>query len=282
MNRTLTMTDLPDELAKVIPQTNVRYLEKQPCYKDAKKSGMDLHAFNTVKNCLRPEKVQRIAAQLRGNAPVYIIPVLVNRKEPSLNKLPICMAFSLQNILEHWSNRTASVSIVENIIGKAPDVKTGTGIKARLGSSIEFSGGIPDDSLNAQYVLVDDVFTLGGSIRGLLEHVVNQGARVKAVSTLACSRFGGELRPIPEQMEKIYQYGINNDQIKEVCGYGIDKFTGAEIRAINGFYRDKNPERFRELFPERDQGYVRGNPRLGERESGVYEKDSYESGIGID
>ena len=136
-----------------------------------------------------------------------------------------------------------------------------------------FDGAIPEISANAQYVVLDDVYTLGGSVRALMEHIQKQGGNIKAVSTLGSSRFGNRIKPSKIQLEKLrHEYSLTDKKIKEIAGYEIEYFTGAEIQAILGCRsKNKSCETFKRFFsPENVEGsFGKGGRNHQQRSSGT-------------
>lgn len=55
-------------------------------------------------------------------------------------------------------------------------------------NKIQFAGIIPDNG--AGYIIIDDQFTPGATLRELGNHIIKQGGRILAATTLSCGRFG--------------------------------------------------------------------------------------------
>jgi len=74
----------------------------------------------------------------------------------------------------------------------------------------------------------------------------------------------------------------NAIKYKEITGHEVNQFTGAELTAINGFYRDKTPERFRGIFQSGDLGITQEIQGMVEESPGVYGVDLEGPEIGIE
>ncbi len=111
----------------------------------------------------------------------YFVPV-INVEEPSKknNQFPIAYAQFLANKF----NGNAFYDIMKSK-GKA---NTGATKKERFNKAIKFIGDIADK--DAQYVIVDDNYTQGGTVYALIEHLIKQGADMRHVMTLGFSMQG--------------------------------------------------------------------------------------------
>jgi hypothetical protein len=248
-SREISTFDLPDSLAKVTVQTNFSTLTKQPEYNEAKRSGDNKAAFDIVNKLIKKKKIDELKAKLDPNKPVYIIPISNYEKSKQLNRLPYFYAAALQD---------AGVgNVFDEIVKKSDTPNTGKTQIARLSTKHEYVGDIPDK--NAQYIIVDDMFTSGNTIMPLIELIKKQGGEVAAVSSLAFSRYGTSLKLKQETLDKI----IKNAKIKDRKLITIlTKATQNEGNIIYDYIRKRKNTTERDIRSFIDpQGSQRNNER---------------------
>lgn len=110
------------------------------------------------------------------------------------------------------------------------EANIGASLKKRFTNKYTYTGAIPD--AQAQYVIVDDNYTSGNTIIAMIEHIMEQGGTVSAVSILIASRYGKGIKPSEYLLEKLKEIPNFIGKIEEEYGKGIEYFTAAELRAI--------------------------------------------------
>ncbi len=98
---------------------------------------------------------------------------------------------------------------------------TGTDRIGRLLRRARFDGEVEE---GREYILLDDAWTMGGTLRDLKDYIESKGGKVVALTALSCSRYGTSIRPTEEQIKELTHKGITNEQLKQL---GIaDGFAG--------------------------------------------------------
>lgn len=243
--RTIQTTKLPDNLSKVIVQTNLRTLSIQNSYLSAKKNGDNIAALDIVTKLVKDDKIQAMSELLNQNKPIYFVPVVNVEANNQLNQLPIQYADFLANAFNG--------NVFLDIVKTQGTPNTNELLSARIKKNIVFNGSIKDK--NAQYVIVDDNYTSGKTILALMEHLKSEGADIKAVTTLGFSKYSYYLKPHEHSIEALKnKLSIPDSDIKLIIGHTFNYMTNSEIQALNmnstiskyghvgliSFYQDNN------------------------------------------
>jgi orotate phosphoribosyltransferase-like protein len=148
--------------------------------------------------------------------------------------------------------------------------RTGTDEWYRFAFRPSFDGEIKS---GRNYILVDDVFSLGGSFNELRRFIESNGGNVVHAVALATGRSGNEIAPRPDTLKSLIdKYGPDtlSSFLKEVNLYdgNIKALTEPEARAIR---RASSLDEARDrIFAARRQG----NSRMGAESS---RKDEYQT-----
>jgi conjugative relaxase-like TrwC/TraI family protein len=209
----------PPSLAAVLRHAKVPELKEQPGYEEAKRGG-DLNAARRVLDALiRREVIEEIKSRLPEGAPVCVVAV-ANSDGKQTNMLPAAYAEKLAGELggKVWTG----------IAKVAGGRNTGATIDARLHNRQVFSGLLPPK--NAAVIVVDDTFTVGGTLTALIDHLAQGGITPWCATTLATGRYGELLSPTRELVEGLLEKaGVDENQFLQEFGYSPQSLTGAEI-----------------------------------------------------
>lgn len=104
----------------------------------------------------------------------------------------------------------------------------------RLSNPAEFYGDI---AVGCDYILADDVLTVGGTLSGLRALIESQGGRVICMTALA----GGRAGTVPISLDSETSQGLKsrfgaslNEMLKKELGYGVEQLTEPEARKLLG------------------------------------------------
>lgn len=166
--------------------TTIAALKRHSDYAAAKESGDIDAARRLVADLIKPDRVEQLAALY----PDAII-VSVMEKEAGKNVIP--------QALGRYIAEVGKLRYDENIVDVSTSTHTGEGMISRLLARKKFQGPVV---AGGKYLMVDDVFTQGGTFHELRHHLANNGADAVAAVSLAFSRHGNTLA--------IQQETINN------------------------------------------------------------------------
>lgn len=114
----------------------------------------------------------------------------------------------------------------------------------RIANSPEFFGDVVAD---ADYVVVDDVLTYGGTLAGLRAYIEYNGGRVICMSTLAGNPPGEVPIAVPRNAIAALSRVANgklDEFFLEVLGYGLDCFTEREAGKLRSLLRKEWKQNF--------------------------------------
>lgn len=146
-----------------------------------------------------------------------------------------------QALAAHYADAVGG-TVDNEIVQSVRANHTDAGGVERLARRPQFDGPVEP---GADYVLVDDVATLGGTVAELAAHIRRGGGNVKRVVLLANG--AGRLVPDPAVLASIEKKGIA-DVIRERFGIEPAALTDAEARFADKF---SSAERFRNKVVER-------------------------------
>jgi phosphoribosylpyrophosphate synthetase len=179
-NRTFRPNDL--EMDSIDSSTSVSHLRNHSLFHKAKKEGDILAAKSVVDDMLKSSVIDSIKSKLQDPKKALIIPVR-DQEGSGMNMLPLAYAMVLSGLLEaELVMGVTKVSLAHN---------TDSTFLDRMNNDIIFDGEI--DCAGREVVLVDDTFTVGGTVMALADHVYQQGAHIKAITTLSSGRYGKKI-----------------------------------------------------------------------------------------
>jgi hypothetical protein len=203
-----------------------KLLEEHPDY-DAAKNHEDraaamrlIHDFlNTPENHVQLRNLKNLC---HGAVIVPIRAIEAGGK----NKIPLILA-------EYISKKTG-FEIDTSIVQTNRAHRTGTDAWYRFAFRPSFDGEV---KTGRNYVLVDDVFALGGSLNELRRFIESKGGNVVHTVAMATGRSGNEISPRPETLKSLIdKYGPDTltSFLKEVNLYdgNVKALTEPEARAL--------------------------------------------------
>ena len=163
--------------------------------------------------------VAGIRSLLPAHVPVYVVAV-ANRVGPPLNMLPAAYAERLARDLDG--------KVWTGIAKVAGGHNTGAAVDERLHNRQVFSGPLPPQG--SAIVIADDIFTVGGTLTALVDHLAREGNTPVCATTLASGRYGPELAPTRELIDGLLdKAGVDARQFEEELGYA-DEGTRLRMR----------------------------------------------------
>jgi hypothetical protein len=239
-----------------------KFIEAHPDYEAAKHNEDRTAAMRLVHDFLKlPEnhiQLLKLKKQYQNSVLVPIRAIEADGK----NKIPIILA----EYISHNTGFDVDISIVQiNRVNR-----TGTNEWHRFAFRPYYDGEV---KAGRNYILVDDVFSLGGSFNELRIFIEKNGGKVVQMIALATGRSGHEISPRPETLKNLIdKYGSETLSLflKEVNLYdgSIKAITEPEARALR---------RAASLDEARDRIFMarrQGNTRMGAENS---RKDEYQT-----
>jgi len=107
---------------------------------------------------------------------------------------------------------------------------TGADPMERLALRPEFDGSI---QVGGQYVLVDDVTNLGGTLAELANYIQSKGGVVKGIAVVVNAGRNKNLRPDRKTLKTLNERFAN--EIIEIFGIRVDALTANEAQYLVGF-----------------------------------------------
>ena len=213
--RTLWEEDFPP----VVSQVSYRTMRDHVAYDLAKAGESNQAALSLVYECLNDEAMHDIQGFLKGRKPRIV--AVHAEEEKGRNKIPLAYGEVLGGVLGLDTDPGIIQASVANH-GSAPS------IYHRFVSQPCFDGYV---EAGAEYLLVDDTCTAGGTLANLKGFIENRGGKVLMMSCLASNqprlRYDISLsRPTLRQLSlrhpKLHDWWI------EEFGYGTDCLTEGE------------------------------------------------------
>lgn len=149
-------------------------LNKLPGYKDAKYHGDIKAGRQIVEKFLTEDVLADIHTLTKSRAPLIVAPSVMSKGQHNI--LPISLAHHIATHL--------NLTVNKQIFQRKGDHRTGQGGIDRLYNQPCFYGNVHKDR---DYLLVDDVVTLGGTVAGLRSYIENNGGNVLGTVALAHS-----------------------------------------------------------------------------------------------
>ena len=190
-------------------------------------------AVELVANVVKPEKVKAIVEQ-HPNARVAYVHA---EEATGRNQIPV-----------QYANQFRRFGLpLTDIVQTNKPAHTGSDRVGRFIRRARFDGDVES---GAEYVIVDDHVTMGSTLRDLKDYIESKGGKVVAVSTLTASAGGTKLRPTEEQIKKLNEKGITNEQLRELgiadSTDGLTRREAAEILVLADKGGDTGTSRGRE------------------------------------
>lgn len=208
------------EYSKVVDDGDA--INNRPDHKAAK-SG-DINAAIRIVKRVKDGKLIHDLVEKYPNA--IVAPIYAENEDVSTNKLPIALAH------EFVSKGLKQANIVQ--IEKAKH--TNADALDRIINVPQFDGDIVQ---GAEYIIIDDVMTMGGSLNALRSYIESKGGKVVAISVLANNSQDGiiNLSPTQETLNELrkLKYRVYENILRKEGLYANFKcLTEQQARAIIG------------------------------------------------
>lgn len=201
--------------------TDDKVLKQHPSYQSAKAGDADA-AIALVSDIAGPLLRDVISLMDAGTLPVDVIFVAPHAREArGDNAIPQVLATMLA---------IAGGVVDEDIVQTTKVYHTGADPMERLNARASFHGVVFRGS---DYVLVDDVMTLGGTLCDLADHIQRGGGNVVAAAVLVNASRSGRLYPVQKTVQRL-EKEFGHD-IRETFGIEPVALTADEAQYLLGF-----------------------------------------------
>jgi len=246
-HRRSSMVDMPDNLTNALTQTSLSALKGKEGslaraeYNAAKKGGDDRAAINVVSRVVKDDKIEAIRKTLDPDKPIYVVPV-IHPEGANINRLPMAYARELAVRL--------GGKVYPGIVRSDGNANTGATQEDRLMNEITFNGEPLDP--NGQYIIADDNYTSGGTVIALYDHLTRQGVDVRAITTMASSRYGAGIKPRAGRIQAMLDSaGLTEKEASSIIGHAVGGLTDAELNIITRSLGKQGSPKIRRIFAER-------------------------------
>lgn len=202
-----------------VVDTNLGAQSKDPSY-DAAKAGDMKAALELVSRVMSSDAEDKVRRMIGDSKPIV---VSVHAEEAAgRNKIPLATAIELGDRL--------GLEVDTKIVQATRAKRTGADGMARIGVQPEFTG---DVVRGADYLIVDDTLTQGGTIAQLKTHIEEGGGRVVGVFALSGKQYSAKISLDEQTLSQLRErYGSIEPWWRSELGYGFDGLTQSEARFI--------------------------------------------------
>ena len=132
---------------------------------------------------------------------------------------------------------------------------TGANAVERMAARAEFSGPI---KAGAEYIILDDVVTQGGTLNELRKYIQSKGGKVVAATTLTSARFSATLRISETKIQQLHAKFGEIDELLQEAGIanGTAELTESEARELLKCSPDTLRSRLAEQSRRRSEGVL--------------------------
>ena len=206
------------------------------------KAGDREAAARLVEAVSKPDKIKALVAA-HPNASI-VCPVHAE-EATGRNKIPVMFAQYIASV--------AGVECDDRIVQTVRANHTGSNAAHRLFVSPEFDGEVKK---GAEYILVDDHITQGGTVNALRDHIESHGGKVVAVASLTLSQGSSILAPNKETIDAVRRKHEGIDQTLRDIGVAdsLECLTQSECRYLASLSPDGLRDRIAASRPEGDGG----------------------------
>lgn len=206
--------------------TRAALMEKHgDLFRKAKAGGVRA-AAQLVKAVVKPEK---IAALIADHPDASIVCPVYAEEATGRNKIPRAFA--------KYIAKLAGIETDQDIMQSVRAFHSGATAGHRLFVSPEFEGKVTP---GAEYILVDDHITQGGTVNALRDHIEANGGKVVAIAALTLSQGSSILSPRKETLDEIKRKWPDIDDLLKSAGIAerADALTESQLRYILKFSTD--------------------------------------------
>ena len=199
--------------------TSVSFLRKVDGFAEAKKEGDIGAAIQVVNSVLKKSVIDNI--KTKTSKEVIVLPVL-DREGYSNNIIPLAYAGLISNELNG--------TLVNKLTKFSQFSNTDAKMLERLSNDIEFVGNV--DLSAKDVVIVDDTWTIGGTVMALIEKVISLGGNIVSVTTLSTGRYSKRIHVDEDQLIKLSSMlDLTLNELKLTYAKAISQATGSELHA---------------------------------------------------
>lgn len=202
-----------------VVDTNLGAQSKDPSYEAAKAGDMKA-ALELVSRVMSSDAEDKVRSMIGDSKPIV---VSVHAEEAAgRNKIPLATAIELGDRL--------GLEVDTKIVQSTRAKRTGADGMARIGVQPEFTG---DVVRGADYLIVDDTLTQGGTIAQLKTYIEDNGGRVVGSFALSGKQYSAKISLDEQTLSQLReQYGSIEPWWRSELGYGFDGLTQSEARFI--------------------------------------------------
>lgn len=199
-------------------------LQRHRFYDEAKRNQNVNAAIQLIDELYKEDVLDRIVDCIGAKSPLVAAPAVT--PEQTGNALAISYA--------NWLAKELNLDVCDTIFQNRNIKRDQTSFWYRVANVPSFYGSVPTDQ---DFILVDDVITLGGTLAGLRGYIESSGSNVICMSALA-NRSGlnddvAVNKATINQLDK--QFGRQLDNfLKKELGYGNASLTIQEARKFLG------------------------------------------------
>lgn len=231
------------------------FLNNHPDYAAAK-AGDDAAALRVARDAVTPEFIERVRELIPEGSSPRIVPVLA-REGAGDNRIPLMAAEVLAQRL--------GLETDTNVMQAQKVGRTQSNALERIANQPTFDGGV----VAAEYLLLDDTLTQGGTLAQLKTHIEDNGGRVLAALALTGKNYSRKLAIDPDTLAQVRgKYSDIEPWWRETFGYGFEGLTQSEARTLLTFDKGQlSPDEIRDrISAARDEGLFRvGQAATGDR-----------------
>ena len=217
------------DFPKVTPHTNLETLRKHADYKNAK-AGDRPSAAKVVADIVKTDRIIQLA---KAHPNAIILPVRAEEAS-GRNALPIMYA--------EYIGIIAGLEVDEDIIQSVRAHHTDKDAWYRITHPAEFDGQV---KAGREYIIVDDVITMGGTINALRNYIIRNGGKVVDVTTLSYSKGSTILSISPKTLAQL-RAKFGNDLDKLLYEAGIATSADAITESEGQYLKKLSPDTLRD------------------------------------
>lgn len=228
----------PENFPKVMLQTTLASIKKKWLDLHTRaKAGSDGAAIELVRNILGEERVGKRPnpkwGKLRALAaehPRAIVVPVIAEELTGRNKIPFVYGYMIQRI--------TGLRLTDKIVQTVRANHTGANAVERMMRRAAFAGAV---SRGAEYILVDDHVTQGGTLNELRKYIQSKGGKIVAVTTLTASQFSDTISISRDAIKGLYaKFGNNLDEELQQAGIanGVAELTQSQARELRKLRAD--------------------------------------------
>lgn len=208
-----------DGFPDAVVATPLSTQSKDPAYAKAKAGDMRA-ALELVARVMPADAEDKIRAAIGDTSPIV---VAVHAEEAAgRNKIPMATAIEIGDRM--------GLEVDTKIVQATRAKRTSADGMARIGVQPEFTGDVED---GADYLVVDDTLTQGGTIAQLKTYIEDNGGRVVGAFALSGKQYSAKISLDAQTLTNLReQYGAIEPWWRSELGYGFDGLTESEARYI--------------------------------------------------